>query len=415
MFALMPMFFGLALLAAHPIQHEGPLAIAWTAPGILLAAMLVAWGAESAQYFIAQGFALAILAWLQTLPEFAVEAVLAWKQQTPLLLAGLTGALRLLVGVGWPMIYCTAAFMHRRKEHKPLRRIVLHPVQSVEVIGLLAPLLYMGYVWWKGSLDLIDAAVLIAIYAAYVAVLSRLAPEQEGEDELENIPKAVVRMPKARRNLAITALFLAGGALIYFMAEPFLASLLALATTFGVPDFIFIQWLAPFVSEFPEKASAFYWARTVRGAPMALMNMVSSNINQWTLLTAMLPIVLSISVHAPTAIAFDPQQRLEILMTLGQSLIGMIFLINMELAWWEAAALFVLFFVQFALSATPEAPGLLGYVSAHIHAWDTIAYFAWTAVEVVRLIMGRRQPAAFKEFAKTWREHVRRVPTRTSE
>src|SRR5206468_9284366 len=31
------------------------------------------------QFLISQGLALAILAWLQTLPEFAVEAVIAWQ------------------------------------------------------------------------------------------------------------------------------------------------------------------------------------------------------------------------------------------------------------------------------------------------------------------------------------------------
>src|SRR3982751_1705063 len=117
------------------IVHENPSAALWTAPAILLSAMLIAWGAESAQYFIAQGFALAILAWLQTLPEFAVEAVLAWKQQTPLLLANLTGALRLLTGFGWPMIYATAALAHRRKTGKPLSRITLDQHQSVEVLA----------------------------------------------------------------------------------------------------------------------------------------------------------------------------------------------------------------------------------------------------------------------------------------
>ncbi len=83
----------------------------WTAPAILLSALMIAWAAESAQYFVAQGFALAMLAWMQTLPEFAVEAVLAWHQQTHLLLANLTGALRLLTGLGWPAIYFTAAFV----------------------------------------------------------------------------------------------------------------------------------------------------------------------------------------------------------------------------------------------------------------------------------------------------------------
>ena len=79
------------------------------------------------------------------------------------------------------------------------------------------------------------------------------------------------------------------------MAEPFLGSLLAVSAALGVPQFVFVQWVAPFVSEFPEKVSAFYWARTIDRAPMALMNMVSSNINQWTLLAAMLPIVYSMS------------------------------------------------------------------------------------------------------------------------
>src|SRR3982751_2633003 len=116
------------------IVHENPSAALWTAPAILLSSMLIAWAAESAQFFIAQGFALAILAWLQTLPEFAVEAVLAWKQQVPLLLANLTGALRLLTGLGWPMIYFTAAFFYRRKYKKPLGAIQLDKHHCVEVM-----------------------------------------------------------------------------------------------------------------------------------------------------------------------------------------------------------------------------------------------------------------------------------------
>src|SRR6516225_8547135 len=104
----------LFLFAAAPaIPDASPQTILWAAPSILMAAMVIAWAAESAQFFIAQGFALAILAWMQTLPEFAVEAVLAWRQQLPLLTANLTGALRLLTGLGWPMIYVTAALTAR--------------------------------------------------------------------------------------------------------------------------------------------------------------------------------------------------------------------------------------------------------------------------------------------------------------
>jgi hypothetical protein len=75
----------LVALGAGMIPITAPTLLLWTAPSILAAAMPIAWAAESAQFFIAQGFALAILAWLQTLPGFAVEAALAWKQQGPLL------------------------------------------------------------------------------------------------------------------------------------------------------------------------------------------------------------------------------------------------------------------------------------------------------------------------------------------
>src|SRR5512134_764371 len=98
---------------------QGAGAASWTFPSVLGSAMLIAWAAEAAQFLISQGLALAMLAWLQTLPEFAVEAVIAWQagkaagdptlspavksQATALMSANLTGSLRLLVGLGWPM------------------------------------------------------------------------------------------------------------------------------------------------------------------------------------------------------------------------------------------------------------------------------------------------------------------------
>src|SRR5580700_5569984 len=133
-------------LAAIPeIQQRSPETILWAAPGILVASMLIAWAAESAQFFIAQGVALAILAWLQTMPEFAVEAVLAWKQQVPLLMANLTGALRLLTGLGWPLIYGTAALFYRRRHHRPMREIRLAEEHSVEIVGLAASMVYAAF------------------------------------------------------------------------------------------------------------------------------------------------------------------------------------------------------------------------------------------------------------------------------
>ena len=377
--------------------------ILWTAPLVLLASLMIAWGAESAQFFMAQGFALVILAWMQTLPEFAVEAVLAWNGHAELLVANLTGAIRLLIGLGWPMIYVTAALSYRKKYGKPMREIRLETENSATIVGVVLCLVYVSVIAFKGSLGLVDSAVLIAIYAAYLLLLQKL-PAEGHEDiaQLEGIPKAIVTARRPIRNLAIAVLFIGGGGLIFLVADPFVGSMMAISATLGISQFIFIQWVAPFISEFPEGVSAFYWARSITDAPMALMNMVSSNITQWALLSALLPIVLSLGVHHPASIIFDPQQKVEVLMTLGQSLMGMLFLINMQLAWWEAAVVFILWAVQFAFS-------LAGPVAPQVHLWTTIAYFAWAGVEVVRILIGRRNPAAFRCFLAVWREHVQPV------
>ena len=198
--------------------------------------MSIAWAAESAQFFIAQGFALAILAWMQTLPEFAGEAVLAWHGQIPYLFAALTGALRLLTGLGWPMIYFAAATVYRRREREPLGRIVLEGEHSVQVVGLLAALIYIGVIVAKGSVNLFDAVVLTAIYAAYLAMLGKMPPqEEEGIEDLERIPRAIVLSPRARRIALIGGLFLLGGGLIYISTDPFIGSLFGISNALGVP------------------------------------------------------------------------------------------------------------------------------------------------------------------------------------
>lgn len=388
------------LLAAVPLATASPSSTVWTTLAILTASLLITWGAESAQFFVAQGFALAILALMQTLPEFAVEAVLAWKQQTSLLLANLTGALRLLTGLAWPLIYLTASVVYYRRERKLLRGIDLDQEHSVEVFGLGLPLFYILFVWWKGRLEIYDSIFLLALYIAYLVVLSRLAPEQhENIEELEFIPKKIVTAQPLVRNLAIFALFAAGGIIIYFTAEPFLGSLVALATAMGIPSFIVIQWLAPVISEFPELLSTFYFARQESEAAVALMNIASSNINQWTLLVAMLPVVLSMGHGSVTTLTFDSEQSVELLLTVSQSFVALVILINMRFSLWEAVLMFLLFCSQFVLGS------FIGGATAKL--WITYAFLAWTSIEFVRILVSRRTPEALSSFVQTWKEHVR--------
>jgi len=261
------------------------------------------------------------------------------------------------------------------------------------VLGLAAPLLYISVIAWKGSLTIYDGALLILLYTAYMVILSRMPPEDpESVEDLEAIPRRIVTSPRGWRIAIITGLFLSGGILIYVAAEPFLASLLALSVAVGIPAFVFIQWVAPVVSEFPEMASTFYWARSVERAPMALMNMVSSNINQWTLLTAMLPIVFSIGIGGATPILFDQEQRVELLMTLGQALVGMMFLMSMRLTWYEAAIMFVFFWIPFVHPSWAKPV--------------TILYFVWAGVELVRMLAGRRRLLAPGHFVRIWNDHI---------
>lgn len=365
---------------------------------MLLSAFLVAWGAEAAQFLISQGLALAVLAWLQTLPEFAVEAVIAWEAgrdtavcfvsspppgcHSHLAIANFTGAIRLLVGLGWPMIYFVAACF-RRGDGPRFQAIRLDAEHSVEVLATLPPLLYFVWIWYKGSLDLIDAAVLIAIYAAYLVVLWRFPPQNE--EALADAPRvsrwAYTRVGW-RRNAAIAMLFVTGGILIYGTAHPFLDSMLAVAASVGVSQFVFVQWVAPFVSEFPEKISAFHWARRVSTAPMALMNMLSSNVNQWTVLAAMIPIVYSLSVGHPAALPFDGAQREEILLTVAQSGVAVLLLVHMSFEWWDALILFVLWLAQF--------------VEAEWRGVITLLYGLWAAILLLSWIWSRpTAPAIF--------------------
>ena len=368
----------------------------WTFPSILASAFLVAWGAEAAQFLISQGLALAILAWLQTLPEFAVEAVIAWEagkdiSVAHLAIANFTGAIRLLLGLGWPMIYFVAAFSATRdRKRRVWAEIQLDDEHAIEVVALTPPLLYFFWIWFKGSISIVDAVILIIFYLAYLAMLWRVPPKSEETiADAGRIPQAVMRLQGRLRWGAIIALFTAGGMLLYFTAHPFLNSMLALAATFGVSQFVFVQWVAPFLSEFPEKVSAFYWARKISAAPMALMNMVSSNINQWTVLAAMIPIVFSWSVGHPAALPFDGAQRQEILITILQSVLGVLILSNMKFAFWEAALLFVLWFAQFL------NPGLREEIS--------IIYAIWGGMLVLDSFMDPSRWAAQRLFMELLR------------
>jgi cation:H+ antiporter len=371
----------------------------WTFPAIVGAAMLIAWAAECGQFFISQGLALAVLAWVQTLPEFAVEAVITLDaakdpEKLHLITANYTGSLRLFVGLGWPMVYFVAMFFRKRKGAKKGRFVIeLEDEHSIAILALLPALLYFLVIYFKGTLTIVDGLVLSAIYFAYLYLLLKMPPvDKEEIEDLGRIPKYVMKQKNPINIVWIVSLFIAGAVILYFSAHPFLNSMLAIAVSVGISQFVFVQWVAPFLSEFPEKLSAFNWARKVTKAPMALANFVSSSINQWTILVAMIPFIYSFGMGKISFIVFDDHQKLEILLTIIQSYLGFLFLASMNFAFFEAAALFVLWLAQFLV------PG--------IRLEITWVYGAWALLETVRLVKNYRQRNAFRVFLRLAREHL---------
>ena len=368
----------------------------WTFPAILSSAFVVAWAAEAAQFYVSQGLALAVLAWVQVLPEFAVEAAIAWQRNVPLMTANFTGALRLLTGLGWPVIWIVFALARRaRGEAGFWTRIELDEEHAVEVIGLMPALAYFVFIIAKNSLSLVDAGVLLVIYVGYLALLRRIPPKEHEEmADAEFVPRRILALPTPWRVLTMLVMFVGGAVLLWFAATPFLASMIGIATVLGVSQFVFVQWVAPFLSELPEFLTTTYWARGRGKAGMALMNMASSNINQWTVLAAMIPIVYSLAMGHATPVPLA-EHRVELVLTLLQGALGVVILSNFNFAAYEALGLLALWFAQFA------NPGWRSGI-----CW---VYGAWIAIELASAPLRKDRLRAFAVFARLWRESGRKA------
>ncbi|MEM2900328.1 MAG: hypothetical protein QXT63_06005 [Thermoplasmata archaeon] len=406
----------------------------WTIPAVLGSSIVIAWGAEVSEFLVSQGMALAILAWLQVLPEFTVEAVIARQaalaphEYMGLVTANFTGANRLLVGLGWPLIYFVAYFFARRKG-RDLPYIKLRNEHSVEVIGLLIPTLYFITIWIKGTLNLLDSAILTGMYIWYLWVLGKMPPEDVDEAKhLHGVPKKIMSKTKNVQIAFAITMFVGGGTVLFFAAEPFVHSLIGLAVMFGISQAYLIQWVAPFLSEFPEKTSAFYWAKTVRHAPMALMNMISSKVNQWTILVAMIPMVFCATLLHAGDIQFNSHQKVEILLTVVQSIYAAVLLLKMKFTKFDAISLFGLWFIQFIDPAIDPAlhsvlPADITNSIIGVYGWCPLeniehdvppllrmliipVYVIFAIGEVVRY---RKEIKAPRMFLDVYNTHVRKV------
>jgi len=306
------------------------------------AAFILSWAAEAAQIDISESLAVAILALVAVLPEYAVDFVFTWKaahdpSQAHYAIANMTGANRLLVGLGWPAVLMLYILAKKKKAIK------LEKSHWVEIFYLGLATLYSFTIPLKGSLTLIDTAILITLFALYTR---RAAQLESPEPEFVGPVKIIVNMSKVRRRIITIFFFIFSGMVIFFVAEPFAESLVETGKVLGVDEFLLIQWLAPIASEAPEFIIAATWA--LRGAASSALNaLISSKVNQWTLLVGTIPLVFSISSGVFwRPFVLDSFQNHELFLTAAQSIFAVAVLVNLKLDRLNGILLFVLFVLQ---------------------------------------------------------------------
>ena len=309
---------------------------------IISSAFLLSWASEALQVDVSQGLALALLALIAILPEYVVDATFAWLAASDpaygsYAVANMTGANRLLIGIAWPLVMFLIWFRSRR------HHVTLEPAHGLELVTLLAATIYAFIIPFKGNLSMIDLVVLIGIFILYIVRVARLPAEQP---HLVGPAKDIGELrPRARRTV-IAALGMVAGGVILLVAEPFATALVDTGTLFGIDEFLLVQWLAPLASEAPEfvVVSIFAW----RGAATAAFGaLISSKVNQWTLLIAMLPLIYAIALGDIVPLPLDDRQQEEILLTAAQSLFAITLLLDLRFSVIGGAALFVLFMIQF--------------------------------------------------------------------
>ena len=374
---------GLCLRFLHP--DVSPLLVALlSGMAILGASFLLTWACEVAQMDIPQAVAVAVVAFIAVLPEYAVDMYFTWMAgQHPesayshYAIANMTGANRLLIGVGWSAIVLVFA----GKFHSG---VSLPDDKRTDVLFLGLATLYALFIPIKGSLTWIDGVVLLGIYIWYICIIARRPVEEE---EPEGPAALLAHFAKKVRLRSVIAIFLFSALVIMCNAEPFSESLVASGKLLGINEFLLVQWLAPIASESPEFIIALMFA--ARGnASLALGSLLSSKLNQWTLLVGMIPGVYAASFGSLSpSINLDTHQFQEILLTAGQSLFAVALLVDLRLQVREAVWLLVLFAAQLlspVYDVQLEALLGLAHDPLRLHYFFAQVYLVLAAVLLLR-------------------------------
>jgi cation:H+ antiporter len=328
------------------------------------ASFLLAWAAEAAQIDVSGGLAIAVLALIAVLPEYAVDLYYAYTSghnadYVQYAAANMTGSNRLLMGIGWPVVVLIAVAVARTTTGRAARALDLEASNRVELGFLLIAGIVAFLVPVSGQIHLILGLALVAWFGFYLYKLTRGDVE---EPDLIGAAAAIGQLPDRARRITVVAMFLLAAGVILACAKPFANSLIDAGTQLGVDKFLLVQWLAPLASEAPEFIIAIIFAARGKGTA-AIATLISSKVNQWTLLVGSLPLAHLLG-GGGTALVLDNRQIEEMLLTATQTLIGVALILALRFHRRSAWALLTLFVVQFPITSTTGRLMLCGVYAA---------------------------------------------------
>src|SRR5262249_12400813 len=147
-------------------------------------------------------------------------------------------------------VFFTADFSSRLRGNGPLKELKLDREHVLEVVALLISSSYYLVLLAKNNLAVYDTFILGGIFIGYLEILRRM-PTQNAEEKEELLapPRALVDIASPKwRGFAIVGIFVLGGCVMGFVADPFVDAMKSVAATFGISTFFFVQWVAPFLS-----------------------------------------------------------------------------------------------------------------------------------------------------------------------
>ncbi len=358
--------------------------VAVSGVAVLGASFLLAWGAETAEKDVPRAFAIAVLAVLAVAPEYAVDALYAWSagsggattaacadlstaaveagetelaracHDANLAVANMTGANRILIGIGWAGIAVFTVYRAAKTRDPAVRdregwladAVKLDRSIATEVAFLFLATLWAFFVPLGGGIDALDTALLVGLYVTYILIIIR--GDVDAEEEHVGVPQYFQSWSLPWRPMVVLALFGYSGAMIFSAVEPFAHGLEQIGINNGIPEFFMIQWIAPLASESPELIVVVVLVNKARSTA-GFNALISSKLNQWTLLIGTLSVVFSLAYGQYGVLPFDQKQAAEIWITAAQSYFALAVLVDFEISVREALTIFVLFISQVAL------------------------------------------------------------------